>query len=407
MAVSKKGKMGADLRQQRSRRRKTAPLVAPKQAHAFVDELFGEDMHAARVVSLANAATGAIHSAALGIHAIGRGLAAVKGLVDKHAVKQVDRCIGNEAIDVDVVMASWTRQVVAGLDEVWVNIDWTEFDRDDHSTLVLSVQTNHGRSMPLMWKTVRKSTIAGKRNDIEEALILRFREAVPTDVRVVLVGDRGFGDQRFYSWLPEELNFDYVLRIRSDILVTSKTGECRPAAQWVGKGGRLRSLDAALVTKDESGVGRFIAVQNKAMADAWCLVVSSVEWPASEVKKRYGKRFSCEETFRDVKDLRYGLGMKWNRIRKPERRDRLMLVATLAIALLTLLGTAGEACGLDRLLKTNTSTKRTMSLFRQGLRWYELIPNMPVGRLKKLMKAYDRTLREHLFFGPLMRIDGK
>ena len=407
MASSKKRKKSTtSKRQQRSRRRREKPVVTPKQAHAFVDELFGQDMHAARVTSLANATTGALQSAALSIHAIGRGLAAVKGLVDKHAIKQVDRCIGNEAIDVGATTASWTLQLLSEPEEAWVNIDWTEFDKDDHSMLVLSLQTTHGRAIPLMWKTVRKSTIAGKRNDIEDKLLLRFRDAVPADVRVIIVGDRGFGDQRFYAWLPEELNFDYVLRIRGDILVTSKSGECRQAAAWVGKGGRMRALDGALVTKDESRVGRFIAVRDKAMADSWCLVVSSVEWTGSEVKKRYGKRFSCEETFRDVKDLRFGLGMKWNRVPNPERRDRLMLVATLAIALLTLLGTAGEACGLDRLLKSNPSKKRTMSLFRQGLRWYELIPNMPAARLRKLMKAYDEVLREHPFFGPLMRIDG-
>jgi len=35
---------------------------------------------------------------------------------------------------------------------------------------------------------------------------------------------------------------------------------------------------------------------------------------------------------------------------------------------LTLLGAAGEACGLDRLMKTNTSKKRTMS-GHQGFGW--------------------------------------
>ena len=47
----------------------------------------------------------------------------------------------------------------------------------------------------------------------------------------------------------------------------------------------------------------------------------------------------------------------------------MMLVATLAHALLTELGAADESGGLDRHLKTNTSKKRTLSLFRQGLRW--------------------------------------
>ena len=66
------------------------------------------------------------------------------------------------------------------------------------------------------------------------------------------------------------------------------------------------------------------------------------------------------------KNLRFGLGLSATHIGKTDRRDRLLLLAAIAQALLTLLGAAGEACGLDRLMKTNTSKKRTMSLLNQG-----------------------------------------
>ncbi len=52
------------------------------------------------------------------------------------------------------------------------------------------------------------------------------------------------------------------------------------------------------------------------------------------------------------------------RIGEPTRRDRLLLINAFAIALLTMLGAAGEALGMDRLLKSNTSKTRTHSLFR-------------------------------------------
>ena len=48
------------------------------------------------------------------------------------------------------------------------------------------------------------------------------------------------------------------------------------------------------------------------------------------------------------------------------RRDRLLLISAFATALLTLLGAVGEALGMDRFLKSNTSKTRTHSLFRQG-----------------------------------------
>ena len=58
----------------------------------------------------------------------------------------------------------------------------------------------------------------------------------------------------------------------------------------------------------------------------------------------------------------------------PDRRDRLWLINAFAVVLLTLLGTAGEALGYDQHLKSNTSKRRTHSLFRQGGMLYELIP---------------------------------
>ena len=143
------------------------------------------------------------------------------------------------------------------------------------------------------------------------------------------------------------------------------------------------------------------------MAEPWLLAVSTQELGGSEAKRRYGKRFTCEESFRDLKDLRYGLGMNWTRVTRPLRRDRMMLLATLAHALLMELGAAGEDAGLDRLLKTNTSKKRTMSLFKQGLRWYRLIPNMPTTRLRTLMKAFDARVRGHAVFRLLVGVVGE
>lgn len=68
---------------------------------------------------------------------------------------------------------------------------------------------------------------------------------------------------------------------------------------------------------------------------------------------------------------------------------------TQQIALLTLLGAAGESLGYDRMLKANTVKKRTHSLFRQGCMLYDLIPNMPEQRLPPLIEKFEEMLRGH------------
>jgi len=60
----------------------------------------------------------------------------------------------------------------------------------------------------------------------------------------------------------------------------------------------------------------------------------------------------------------------------------------------TLLGAAGEALGYDRYLKSNTTKRRTYSLFRQGFVLYDLIPTMPDQRLIPLIERFAAMLAE-------------
>jgi len=134
-----------------------------------------------------------------------------------------------------------------------------------------------------------------------------------------------------------------------------------------------------------------------------CLATSLAKSSAASVVKLYGRRFTIEETFRDEKNPRFGMGLSQARIRSADRRDRLLLLAAVAHALLTLLGAAGERVELDRTLKVNTVKRRTMSLFNQGAYWYRAIPNMREERLKLLTPAYDAIIREHKIFNEVFR----
>jgi hypothetical protein len=290
--------------------------------------------------------------------------------------------------------------VIGAALELFVILDWTDADADDHSTLMASVQTGHGRRAPLLWKTVKTSSVAGPRERYEDELLLRLRALIPEEVSVTIVADRGFGDQELYALLSS-LKFDYIIRFRRNILVMDEQGESRPAEEWVGAGGRMRVMVNARVTEQQTRVGSVVIVQDKGMKDLWCLAVGNPATRGGDAKARYGKRFTTEELFRDLKDPRFGLGLEHSRLSSPARRDMLLLLAALAQRLLTWLGEAGERAGLARLLKSNTSKKRQLSLLKQGLRWYDLMPNMPEARLRVLMQAFDLLLQEHPLLGQL------
>ena len=95
--------------------------------------------------------------------------------------------------------------------------------------------TSHGRATPLTWKTVTKSSLAGRRNDFEYEMIERLHDAIPADVDVTLLADRAFGDQKLYALLSS-LGWDYVIRFRGVIVVEDAAGTKEPAEQWVSSG---------------------------------------------------------------------------------------------------------------------------------------------------------------------------
>src|SRR5271154_6013065 len=118
--------------QQRSRRRSALNV---EHTQAFLDKLFGQDMHAARVASLANGVVGVLMAAVVSIHAIGQAYAAVAKITAKSGIKQIDRLLSNPLLDVEEVQKSWVKFVVGVRKQIVIAMDWTEFDDDDHSTL--------------------------------------------------------------------------------------------------------------------------------------------------------------------------------------------------------------------------------------------------------------------------------
>ena len=370
------------------------------EVRSFIGGLYGPDLHAKRVDALAAATLGVMTGASLAVAMIGQALAQARGLVTKHAVKQVDRLMSNASIDVWDSFARWVPQQLSDRGDVLVAMDWTDFDHDGQSTLVLSLVTGHGRAAPLIWLTVWKDEIATRRNDYEDACLRRLAETVPPNCRVTILADRGFGDQKLFAFL-QTLGFGYVIRFRGNIRVTDADGQSKPAAEWVGKGGRARKLRDARVTAQGRQVGAVVCVHAKEMKEPWCLAASDPEATAAVLVNHYAKRWSIEPAFRDTKDLRFGMGLSATRIGEPTKRDRLLLISAFAMALLTLLGSVGEGLGMDRLLKSNTSKTRTHSLFRQGCMLYELIPNMPEHRLAPLMTDFAKAVSQATAFSGL------
>jgi hypothetical protein len=372
-------------------------VITVKRAGRLIEQMAGESMHAKRILSVTNAVVGVVNAVSMSIHAIGAGLAQASGLQAKHAIKQVDRLLSNAALDVWALFAQWVPHVVAASQAIVVALDWTDFDADGHSTIAIYLVTAHGRARPLVWKSVPKTQLKDRRNDYEDEVLMRLHEVLPPGVQVTVLADRGFGDRKLYALL-KSLGFAFVIRFRGDVTVQGGDGEVRPARDWVPPNGRIRQLPNARVTTDRYELALVACVKARGMKDSWCLAVHGNGLTAATAVKLYGRRFTIEETFRDTKDPRYGLGLSATHVRDVGRRDRLLLIGAMAMSLLTILGAAGESLGMDRMLKANTVKKRTHSLFRQGCHYYASIPMMKQEQLEALVQRFgEYVLREPVY----------
>ena len=281
--------------------------------------------------------------------------------------------------------------MVGSRTDIVVAMDWTDYDADGQATLALKLVTRHGRATPLVWLSVHKDELTDARNAYEDAAVRRLVEVLPAGVKCTILADRGFADTKLFGFLAE-LGFDLCHPAERQ-----HQGQCGrstdPSGGRVGRPGRSGAQAARCRGHRGAvpGVGAVVCVHAKNMKQSWCLAASDGTATAPQIIKLYSKRWTVEPSFRDTKDLRFGMGLAAVRIADPQRRDRLLLLNAFAVVLLTLLGAAGESLGMDRHLKSNTVKTRSHSLFRQGCMLYDLIPNMPEHRLRSLIERFARA----------------
>lgn len=373
------------------------PRIPASIVRAVTAMFAGSKLHAKQIQSVAHAIVGAMASPNAGVAAVGRSAAAVRRKSAKHGIKQVDRLLSNDNIDdLDLVRAH-VAFVVGNRSSIVATLDWTEYGLHGQNRLAINLVTRHGRATPLLWKTVPSAELKGQMSHIEKGLLGILKAVLPDSVKqVIILADRGFGDVDLYDHI-KELDFDFVIRFRGVITVTAPGGRSAPASEWVPLGGRPRRILNARMTGQRYEVAAFVAVRQAKMKDSWLLATSLAHAPR-RIVALYGRRFTCEENFRDEKDPRFGLGSRLARIRDAARRDRLCFILAVATALLTLLGAAGEKLGRDRLLRANTVKRRTHSLFRQGREYLRVLIAGTDG-LADLLRDFHRLLRRQ----PLIR----
>ena len=306
----------------------------------------------------------------LGIAAIGHSLAMAHTTTAKHAIKRVDRFVGNSGLDLDVACGDLIATVIGAARRVFLTLDWTDPKTKEGRFQTLSINVRaHGRAMPIAWMTVAKVHLKDQMRDFEEALCARVAHLLPPECRPVLLADRGFATGRFFRFL-DGLGWDWIIRSKGNVrvqwqgrwILLSLLGKQRP----LQLDGNVRYGQKAL---DGPYSGRLVVYADTAHTDPWFLLVSSglADRAWGDIIATYGQRVTCEESYKDQKnDPGAGFHLDCVKLGTAERWDRLWLVFAWAYYWLNVAGWDVEVRGLARHWRANTVPTRTHALWRLG-----------------------------------------
>ena len=100
-------------------------------------------------------------------------------------------------------------------------------------------------------------------------MIRRLHELLPADVKITLLADRGFGDQKLFTYLGL-LGWSYAIRFRQAIHLTVAE-RMMPASKWVPITGHAKMLRDVLITGKKTSIPAVVLKHQKGMKEAWCI----------------------------------------------------------------------------------------------------------------------------------------
>lgn len=346
------------------------------------------EVHASRFAAVLAVIGGIVEGGRLSLTAIGRSLS--RWGSPKHDIKRVDRLLSNGKMwrelrlyfrDVArLAIGSWAKPVIL--------LDWTKVTDDFHA-LVAAVPMG-GRAVTI-YEEVHPERHLGNAK-VQAAFLRALADVLPHGCQPIIVTDAGFQGPFFRAVLRR--GWHYVGRIRGTATMQlTASATSMTVAQAYASASRAphdlgaavlytaqRAMEARLVLAakphrpdkhpwsghrtGEGGVARSTITGAK---EPWLLATSLDTETAAQIVAIYATRMQIEETFRDMKNHRFGWSLRHVRGYDRRRLTLLLLFGALATLAVVLLGLAATEAGWHRRYQANTEKVRTLSFFVLGV----------------------------------------
>jgi hypothetical protein len=347
--------------------------------------LVGSRVHAARQRLVWALVGSLVAGSRATVTELGRGVA--RRIQEKHAIKCADRALSNPHLQAERLL--WYREIAAqviGPDaRPVVLIDGTDLENDD-GALRASIALD-GRAVTILNEAHPKTSLNKPR--VVRRFLRQLAQVLPDGCRPIIVGDGAFRGPFFKQVV--HLGWDYVGRLSSNVWVRNSEftarvrdlfsrarrqphdlGICEHTARRYR--GRLvvydgRTAKAKRSRRKPPKGQKCVRYRRRKAQEPWVLVTSLEEHAAREIVAIYAQRMQIEETFRDDKSPRFGLGLSLGRCRNRERLNVMLLLLALAAFVLLVVGLAAESTGVAKRFQANTLRhRRTLSIVFLGAR---------------------------------------
>ena len=349
--------------------------------HRILSTSFPE-IHTKRLASLLAAVGAVVSGSRLTLSDMGRGLSGTVAV--KHNIKRIDRLLGNSALHTELpkLYEALVRQCLEGISMPLIVIDWSDLSPDRQWQLLRASVAVEGRSMTLYEEVHPQSCATSPR--VHQAFLTQLAAMLPTGCVPILITDAGFRGAWFrlvnrmgWYWIGRIRNRDMVSPADVDTWAGCKTLYARATAKAKSLGQynyvRNHPVPCRLVLIKRINRGRHSkgklgklarSTQNiknaRAQREPWLLAVSPKldHLSAQAVVAVYAQRMQIKESFRDLKNERFGLGFSASRSTQKNRLGILLLVACLASFVLRLIGEVGKAKQMEFQFQSNTRRSR-------------------------------------------------
>lgn len=273
-------------------------------------------------------------------------------------LKKLDRLLGNTHLagERDALYAAITGWTVRQPRPVIV-VDWSPLDGRGRFQLLRAGLAVGGRTLTLYERVCAAEQVGSPR--IEGLLLRALKRSIPSESRPILVTDAGFRAPWFRA--VQQLGWDWIGRVRAGILVRPHAAE-KAADHWtpctelyrrtrsdardlgVWDVVRRQPIACRLVLHRKASRGRRDVTLTGQRArnrysrkiaqresEPW-LLATSPELPLtpSQIAAIYARRMQIEQSFRDLKSHRYGVGFEDSLTRTGARLAALLLILALA-----------------------------------------------------------------------------